>query len=184
MNLFLGYVSSPVGLLTLAWDDAALRALDYDGFDTRFHTLLGSHYGKYQLKDAHVPAEYRNTLEAYFAGDLTAIERVPVRSGGTPFQQQIWAALRTIPAGTTMSYGQLAEKIGRPGACRAVGRANGTNPIGIVVPCHRVIGADGSLTGYGGGMDRKRWLLEHEQAHLPKFAGAAAYQRSLSSTFI
>jgi methylated-DNA-[protein]-cysteine S-methyltransferase len=102
---------------------------------------------------------------------VNAVERLPVRTNGTPFQQQVWAALREIPAATTMSYGELARKLGKPGASRAVGRANGSNPVGIVVPCHRVIGADGSLTGYGGGMDRKRWLLEHERAHLFQLAG-------------
>jgi methylated-DNA-[protein]-cysteine S-methyltransferase len=87
-----------------------------------------------------------------------------VRTEGTPFQKLVWAELRNIPAGATISYGELAKRIGRPGASRAVGLANGSNPIAIVVPCHRVIGANGSLTGYGGGMERKRWLLEHESA--------------------
>src|SRR5581483_7475694 len=105
MNLFLGYVRSPIGLLTLAWDDAALRALDFDGFDARFHALLESHYGKYRLNDAHVPAQYRHALEAYFAGELTAVDDLPVQTAGTPFQRQVWTALREIPAGTTMSYG-------------------------------------------------------------------------------
>ena len=85
---------------------------------------------------------------------------------GTPFQRAVWAALRRIPAGETLSYGQLAAQIGKPKAVRAVGLANGSNPVGVVVPCHRVIGADGSLTGYGGGLPRKLWLLEHEGARL------------------
>jgi len=91
---------------------------------------------------------------------------VPVRAGGTPFQRVVWAALREIPPGRTTSYGQLAARLGRPGASRAVGLANGANPVAIAVPCHRVIGADGTLTGYGGGIERKRWLLEHERASL------------------
>jgi methylated-DNA-[protein]-cysteine S-methyltransferase len=103
-------------------------------------------------------------MKNYFAGDLGAIDKLPVKTAGTPFQRAVWNALREIPRGATESYGQLAERIGRPTAVRAVGLANGSNPIGIVVPCHRVIGANGSLTGYGGGMERKRWLLDHEGA--------------------
>jgi len=107
----------------------------------------------------------RRALEAYFAGDLSAIDDLPVMTTGTAFQSEVWAALRDIPAGSTTSYGALAARIGRPKAVRAVGLANGANPIGVVVPCHRVIGADASLTGYGGGLDRKRWLLAHEGAN-------------------
>ncbi len=171
MELCIGYISSPIGKLTLTWDESALRALDFDGFEERFQKLLASHYGECELKRSQVPAQYRTAMEAYFAGELTSVDSLPVRTGGTAFQRQVWAALREIPAGDTRSYGELARKLGRPGASRAVGRANGTNPIGIVVPCHRVIGADGSLTGYGGGMERKRWLLEHEQAHLFELPG-------------
>ena len=105
-------------------------------------------------------------MQAYFAGELDAIENLPVETGGTAFQRQVWAALRQIPRGQTESYGELAARIGRPRAVRAVGLANGANPVGIVVPCHRVIGANGTMTGYGGGVDRKRWLLEHEGARL------------------
>ena len=172
MNLFIGHLPSPVGTLTLSWDsEMALRALDFDGFDQRFQRLLETHYGKCKLTQARIPEVFDRALEAYFAGNVTALENLAVRTGGSAFQQQVWAALREIPAGTTMSYGQLAQRVGRPGASRAVGRANGSNPIGIVVPCHRVIGADGSLTGYGGGMQRKRWLLEHEREHMFQLAG-------------
>jgi len=172
MNLFIGNLPSPVGTLTLVWDEqGALRALDFDGFEERFQRLLVAHYGKCDLSQAQAPNELGSALEAYFAGDFGPVDRLTVRTNGTPFQQQVWAALREIPAGTTMSYGQLAQKTGRPSASRAVGRANGSNQVGIVVPCHRVIGADGSLTGYGGGMDRKRWLLDHERTHLFQLAG-------------
>jgi len=106
----------------------------------------------------------REPLEAYFDGELSALDTIPVLAKGTPFQQQVWTALRTIPAGTTLSYSALAQQIGRPTAVRAVGLANGSNPIGVVVPCHRVIGANGTLTGYGGGINRKSWLLTHEGA--------------------
>ena len=102
-------------------------------------------------------------IETLFAGAPHAIESIEVRTGGTPFQRRVWNALRRIPSGVTQSYGELARAIGKPGAARAVGLANGTNPVVIVVPCHRVIGADGSLTGFGGGIERKRWLLEHER---------------------
>ena len=103
-------------------------------------------------------------LAAYYAVDLGALDAIAVDSGGTPLQGRVWGALRTIPPGETVSYQTLARRIGAPTAVRAVGAANRTNPIGIVVPCHRVIGADGSLTGYGGGIERKRWLLTHERA--------------------
>jgi methylated-DNA-[protein]-cysteine S-methyltransferase len=102
-------------------------------------------------------------LDAFFAGALRALDAIEVRTGGTDFHRCVWAALRRIPPGATTTYSQLALTIGKPGACRAVGLANGANPIGIVVPCHRVIGVDGRLTGYGGGIERKRWLLNHER---------------------
>ena len=108
------------------------------------------------------PAATRRALQRYFAGKLQAIDEIPVQTGGTPFQSNVWRALRTIPAGTTLSYGRMAHQLKCPLAVRAVGFANGSNPISIVIPCHRLIGADGSLTGYGGGLERKRWLLEHE----------------------
>jgi methylated-DNA-[protein]-cysteine S-methyltransferase len=98
----------------------------------------------------------------YFAGDVVALDAIPAELNGTPFQKTVWQALRRIPAGTTISYADLARRIGQPGSVRAVGSANGANPVAVIVPCHRVIGSDGSLTGYGGGLDRKRWLLAHE----------------------
>jgi methylated-DNA-[protein]-cysteine S-methyltransferase len=101
-------------------------------------------------------------LSAYFAGHVESIDTLAIATGGTTFQRRVWSALRAIPAGRTVSYQALAAAIGHPRAVRAVGAANGANPIGIVVPCHRVVGTDGSLTGYGGGLDRKRWLLSHE----------------------
>jgi methylated-DNA-[protein]-cysteine S-methyltransferase len=101
-------------------------------------------------------------MDAYFAGEMAALGRVPWTVVGTDFQKTVWRALLDIPAGTTTTYGALAARIGRPAAVRAVGLANGANPVGLVIPCHRVIGADGSLTGYGGGLERKRWLLAHE----------------------
>jgi methylated-DNA-[protein]-cysteine S-methyltransferase len=116
------------------------------------------------VETGQAPAPIRRAFEDYFAGDIRALERLPVETVGTAFQRKVWAALKRIPAGETRSYGQLAAAIGEPDAARAVGLANGQNPIAIVIPCHRVIGADGSLTGFGGGLPRKRWLLTHEGA--------------------
>jgi methylated-DNA-[protein]-cysteine S-methyltransferase len=112
--------------------------------------------------------EIVDALRRYFAGEVDAVDDIPVDPlGGTPFQRRVWGALRSIPAGTTVSYGALAARVRAPKAVRAVGAANGANPVPIVLPCHRVIGADGSLTGYGGGLATKRWLLRHEGVDLP-----------------
>jgi methylated-DNA-[protein]-cysteine S-methyltransferase len=137
--------------------------------------LLRLHYARdgadFVIKSRKAPAAIRKALAGYFAGDLTAIDVVPVATSGTSFQREVWAALRRIQPGTTLSYGALARGLGRPKSVRAVGLANGANPVAIVVPCHRVIGADASLTGYGGGIDRKRWLLTHEGAAFGNEAG-------------
>ncbi|MGP8247435.1 MAG: methylated-DNA--[protein]-cysteine S-methyltransferase [Bryobacteraceae bacterium] len=172
MELFLDRMTSPIGVLRLVWSrtagQVALRMLDLHDDDDRhadhrLHRNLERHYGTHRPVPAAAPPEIRDSLEAYFAGEVTAIDRIPVDARGTPFQLEVWAALRQIPAGSTTTYGQLAARIGRPNACRAVGLANGSNPVAIVVPCHRVIGANGALTGYGGGLARKRWLLDHER---------------------
>lgn len=134
--------------------------------------LLRLHYGDYALDDAAGPAAVRDALMACFAGDPAGVATLTVATGGTPFQRTVWSALREIPLGTTTSYGALAQRLGRPSASRAVGAANGANPIAIVLPCHRVIGADGTLTGYGGGLFRKRWLLQHEARLALVSAGA------------
>lgn len=171
MQFFLDRFSSPIGTIQLVFEGESLRALDFSDYEDRLHRLLRRHYGDCRLIPSRDAGPIRRKLDAYFAGDLTAIDTVPVKTGGTEFQRQVWNALRRIPAGETISYGTLAARIGRPTAIRAVGLANGANPIGIVVPCHRVIGADGTLTGYGGGLSRKQWLLEHERrdAVLPLF---------------
>jgi methylated-DNA-[protein]-cysteine S-methyltransferase len=166
MDLFVDRMPTPVGNLFLVWEGDCLRALDFGDYEDRFHRLLQVHYGKYHSTEARAPESIRGALASYFQGEITAIDRVPVQTNGTPFQLQVWKALREIPAGETTAYGELAVRIGNPRASRAVGLANGSNPIGIVVPCHRVIGANGKLTGYGGGLDRKRWLLEHERGNL------------------
>jgi methylated-DNA-[protein]-cysteine S-methyltransferase len=158
-------VASPLGTLLVVCDDAGrLRALDFHDYEARMQRLLRAHYGErgFELRAGRAPTAITDALAAFFAGALHALDGVEVRTGGTPFQRRVWSALRRIPGGVTHSYGGLAGAIGKPGASRAVGLANGANPIAIVVPCHRVIGADGSLTGYGGGLERKRWLLDHE----------------------
>jgi O-6-methylguanine DNA methyltransferase len=163
MHLNLGRYAAPAFELLVVTDaDGTLRALDFSDFQERMRRLLARHYGDFTLAEAAVPAAVAAALDSYFAGDVTALDALPVATGGTGFQKKVWAALRRIPAGETMGYGALAARLGKPGAARAVGLANGSNPIGIVVPCHRVIGANGTLTGYAGGVERKRWLLAHE----------------------
>ena len=164
--LSLALFPSPVGEIRLVSDAAGgLRALDFDGFGDRLTRLLRRHWGEVALTPGPAPARVSVALSAYFAGDLRALDALPTVTGGTDFQRTVWAALRDIPPGETQGYGQLAARIGRPAASRAVGAANGANPVAIIVPCHRVIGASGSLTGFGGGLGRKAWLLEHERRH-------------------
>jgi methylated-DNA-[protein]-cysteine S-methyltransferase len=139
-----------------------VRALDFADYEARMMRLLGRHAPDADLVEGRAPKAVREAVEAYFAGDVAALDGVTVRTGGTAFQREVWAALRAIPPGETRTYGQQALAIGRPKAVRAVGLANGQNPIAVIVPCHRVIGASGALTGYAGGVDRKRWLLAHE----------------------
>ncbi|WP_338879636.1 methylated-DNA--[protein]-cysteine S-methyltransferase [Achromobacter veterisilvae] len=161
-------VATPLGqMLVLTDEQQRLRAVDWEDHETRMHTLLRRQYGTdaVRLDGAGQPSRARRALEAYFDGELAAIDGFPVAFGGTVFQRQVWQALRGIAGGQTVSYGALAHRIERPTAVRAVGLANGANPVGIVIPCHRVIGANASLTGYGGGLHRKRWLLEHEARH-------------------
>lgn len=146
---------TPVGPLTVVTDPTALLAIHFG--DSPFSTVPSE-------APSPLHADVIARLMAYFGGDRTAIDQIPVEPVGTDFQRLVWLTLRRIPAGTTWSYRQLAERVQRPAAIRAVGAANGANPIAIVLPCHRVIGSDGRLVGYGGGMDRKKWLLAHEGA--------------------
>jgi methylated-DNA-[protein]-cysteine S-methyltransferase len=158
---------TPTGwMLIVTDDDDHLRAVDWEDKEPRMQKLLRRHYGAdgFQLRKAARPSAARVALEAYFKGDLKALDGLKTATNGTDFQRAVWAALRRIPIGKTLSYGAMAAQIGRPTAVRAVGLANGSNPIAVVVPCHRVIGANSSLTGFGGGLERKRWLLEHEHA--------------------
>ncbi|MCL2894761.1 methylated-DNA--[protein]-cysteine S-methyltransferase [Brenneria tiliae] len=165
-RFFLQRMATPLGEMLMVVDEQRqLRALDWLGYEERLHTLLRRQYRGVQtlLQERPADAELRLAMQAYFDGDLAAIDRLPLATGGTAFQRLVWRRLRDIPAGETLSYGALAARINNPLAVRAVGLANGANPVGIVVPCHRVIGANQSLTGYGGGLERKRWLLEHER---------------------
>ncbi|XIA65893.1 methylated-DNA--[protein]-cysteine S-methyltransferase [Bradyrhizobium sp. TZ2] len=154
---------TPIGTALLVTDaDGHLRALDWEDYETRMKQLLRLHYGAVNLKLARAPRDLRAALADYFNGDLDRLDTIRWRVAGTPFQQKVWRALPKISAGTTLSYGALAVKLRIPKAVRAVGHANGCNPISVVLPCHRLIGANGSLVKYGGGLERKRWLLRHE----------------------
>lgn len=163
MNLSLDRFPSPLGDILLVFEGETLRALDFWDYEPRMQRLLRLHYGPVMLAERPAPDALRAPLAAFFAGDWPALDRIRVETGGTPFQRAVWVAVRRIRPGTTMSYGAVAAAIGRPGASRAVGLANGANPAAIVVPCHRVIGANAALTGYGGGLSRKAWLLAFEK---------------------
>jgi len=158
--------SSPVGPIFLFARGEHLCALSVGHSRDRALQEIEKRFGPVDLQPAADPAGAVSALNRYWAGDLCALDGIEVDPGGTAFQQRVWKALRAIPVGTVVSYSALALSIGSPTAVRAVGAANGANPVAIVIPCHRVIGADGSLTGYGGGLPLKRWLLAHEGASL------------------
>ncbi len=164
MRLLIDRLPSPIGKNFVVWDEReVVRAVDFEDYESRMLKLLQKHYGRVDLVSGRLPKNISGKLEAYFAGDLLALDTIPVETRGTRFQQEAWSALRAIPAGATRSYGQQAAMIGNPKACRAVGGANRVNPIPIIVPCHRVIANSGKLTGFGGGLERKHWLLAHER---------------------
>jgi methylated-DNA-[protein]-cysteine S-methyltransferase len=168
LALLVDRIKTPIGEMVIVSDhDGNLRATFWTDREAQLQGALQRQYGQngFTLDPACNLHGLTNAIGRYFAGELTAIDSLPVRTAGTPFQREVWRALREISCGTTLSYTKLAARIGRPNAVRAVGLANGSNPVGVVVPCHRVIGSDGSLTGYGGGIERKRWLLEHESKH-------------------
>lgn len=169
VRLILGTTASPLGPVHLVTDEnGILRLLAFADGEAGIPRMLRRHCGTLDPEPGDSPEDLRGHLAAYFDGDLAALSRIAWATGGTPFQQTVWSALTAIPPGTTLTYGALAARIGAPLAVRAVGHANGANPISLVVPCHRLIGADGTLTGYGGGMERKRWLLAHEGAMVPE----------------
>ncbi|MCP3103786.1 methylated-DNA--[protein]-cysteine S-methyltransferase [Myxococcus sp. K15C18031901] len=165
LKLLIDRTQTPIGeLIVVADTEGHLRAVDWTEYEERMRRLLRQHYGEggYTLEPARDPGGLTGRMRDYFTGRLDIIDAMPTRTAGTAFQREVWTALRDIPCGATITYSELARRIGRPAAVRAVGLANGANPVGIVVPCHRVVGANGTLTGYGGGLERKRWLLAHE----------------------
>jgi len=164
MKLAIDRYASPLGEVVIATRDEQLCAMMFSEHWPRLEAALARRLGGVEPVATRDAAPLRARLDAYFAGDMSALDAIEVAPAGTDFQRAVWAALRRIPAGETRSYSELAQSIGMPSAVRAVGAANGANPIWLVVPCHRVIGRDGSLTGYAGGLDRKRWLLTHEGA--------------------
>jgi methylated-DNA-[protein]-cysteine S-methyltransferase len=173
LHLLSDRMKTPIGELILVADrEGRLRAVEWSEDEAHLLRALRIQCGKrgFTLEPELNPAGLTRALSAYFEGDLAIIDGLPVDVEGTPFQRAVWLALRGIPRGTTLSYSELARRIERPAAVRAVGRANGANPVPVVLPCHRVVGQSGSLTGYGGGIERKRWLLAHEG--VPPFATA------------
>jgi methylated-DNA-[protein]-cysteine S-methyltransferase len=166
-------METPIGTALIVTDErGVLRAFNWTDYEPAMLAWIGRHYPKAKLAEGRAPAAVRGAFEAYFRGEARALDRVPWKASGTAFQLKVWETLCTIPAGETLSYAGLAARIGRPTAVRAVGLANGANPVAVVVPCHRVIGTNGSLTGYGGGLPRKRWLLDLEGVASPDRAAA------------
>jgi methylated-DNA-[protein]-cysteine S-methyltransferase len=159
-------IESPIGPLTLAAHDTRVCLLHFGADDETIRHRLGRCYPGDAIEAHGDPAGAVSAVEAYFAGTLDALNGIEVELNGTPFQKRVWEALRRVRAGRTASYGDLARSIDAPTAVRAVGAANGANPVAVIVPCHRIIGTNGTLTGYGGGLERKRWLLEHEGCRL------------------
>jgi len=162
-------VDSPIGRLGVFAHEGVVVFLEFEGRDVDPRETLRRRFPDSVFSDVQRPP-FVEPLLRYFDGDLRAIDTLPCDPGGTPFQARVWKALRTIPVGSTWSYGELARRLGDPKAVRAVGFANGSNPIAVVIPCHRVIGSNGTLVGYGGGLERKRWLLGHEGALPPEQA--------------
>jgi methylated-DNA-[protein]-cysteine S-methyltransferase len=161
-------VPTPIGEMLALDSGEGLAALEFTGPEKRLARLearLARWFPPHEMEDreTEIIRAVRRWIDAYFSGALVATGDLPLDPRGAAFEKRVWDALRAIPAGETRSYGEMAKTVGSPHASRAVGAANGANPIAIVIPCHRVIGSDGSLTGYGGGLDRKRWLLDHER---------------------
>jgi len=164
MSIEVATLRSPIGTVAIGVRGGRLLRLELGWDPSRLRQDLVRRFEDAAFEDSPDPGGIVSCLARYFEGELGAIDSVAVDPGGTPFQHQVWLALRRIPAGRTWTYAELARAVGRPAAVRAVGAANGANPIALVLPCHRVIGSNGRLTGYGGGLDRKEWLLRHEGA--------------------
>jgi methylated-DNA-[protein]-cysteine S-methyltransferase len=161
IKLLTDRIESPLGTIILVADRDRLCALDFGDRESRMIKLLHKRYLSFELVESKL-SEFSSKVRAYLDGDYGSLADIPLNVGGTEFQQLVWQNLCKIPVGTTASYGQIATNLGKPTAARAVGMANSLNPIGIIIPCHRVIGANAKLTGYAGGLDRKQWLLQHE----------------------
>lgn len=162
----LAIVHTPLDALTLAAHDGRLCLLHFGSREGAVRATLHRWYPGDAIEHRRDPAGAATALAKYFSGQLDALDALGVELNGTPFQQRVWAALRRVRPGCTASYSEIAHAIGAPSAVRAVGAANGANPVAIVVPCHRIIGSNGTLTGYGGGLRRKEWLLRHEGGRL------------------
>lgn len=167
IKLVFDRIESEIGDIIVVTDGQSLVALDFADYEPRMRKLLAARYGNFELTRLDNPGGISEKVKAYLAGDFQSLDNIPVDTGGTPFQQEVWQALRSIPVGSFVSYKELAQKVGRPTAYRAVGMTNSRNPVAIVLPCHRVVGTNAALTGYAGGLERKRWLLRHEGAALP-----------------
>ena len=164
MSLMWDELDSAIGRVIVVTNLTHVVAVDFADCERRMQKILSLRYGDSERSRTDNPLGVTSRLRAYFAGELDALDDIPADPHGSEFQQSVWRELRRIPVGQTISYGQLATRIGQPTASRAVGMANSKNPVGIVIPCHRVIGANGKLTGYAGGVGRKQWLLDHERA--------------------
>ena len=163
-TLYSDSYTSPIGEIFIAVDDQSLVFLDFIDNRDRMEKLLGRRFVEFELVPMNNVLGIRDRLRRYFSGDWSAFEGIDLSTGGTDFQNRVWKSLRQIPAGRAISYDQLACDIEKPKAIRAAASANANNPVAIIIPCHRVIGKDGSLRGYAGGVDRKAWLLHHEGA--------------------
>jgi methylated-DNA-[protein]-cysteine S-methyltransferase len=167
MDCFLTHrIPTPIGDMILVARDGILHLLEFEDASGRVERELKSRFKNYEMQYTENPFGLSHIMHDYFSGNIHAIDTILTDGGGTTFEKKVWAELRKIPTGSTVSYGSIARKLGDIKMSRAVGTANGRNPIAIVIPCHRVIGADGSMTGYGGGIARKEWLLRHEGALL------------------
>ncbi len=166
MKLLIDRIESPMGIIVLIANGDRLCALDFDEYHQRTLSLLSKRYQSFEFVEQIDPHGFSSQIRTYLAGDYASVRDIKLDPGGTDFQQLVWQELRQIPVGKTITYGELAVRVGKPNAARAVGMANSLNPISIVVPCHRVVGAQSKLTGYAGGLARKQWLLAHEGVSL------------------
>jgi len=165
MRLAVERVKTPIGAALITHDGKRLCNLEFEDREDRRQEELEHHFPNATFEKLRAPSKFADALARYFKGEVRAIDKLPVAQLGTEFQRRAWEELRRIPPGQTRGYGEQAAILGKPSAARAVGRANGLNPMSIVVPCHRLIGANGSLVHYGGGLERKQWLIDHEARH-------------------